>query len=377
MFDSLSEDKAKLREKFRKFVDNEIVPYAQKADEEEEYSKERINCVANQGYLGYTIPKNYGGIGADMITVGILNEEFGRGCSSMRSLLTVHGMVSIAISKWGTKEQKEKLLPRMAKGEIIGAFALTEPEAGSNAKGIKTTAVQDGDGYILNGKKKWITMGQVADMFLVFAKVEDKITSFLIDKETEGFSVKPIKGITGVRASMLAELTFENCRVPKENIVGRVGTGISHVALNCLDYGRYSIACGCVGIGQAALEESLAYSKEREQFGKKLMENQLIQEMIASMVVNVKAARLLCLNAGNLKDKGDPDSIMETWNAKYFASTMLGKITSDAVQIHGANGFLKGYSVERYYRDSKINEVIEGSTQIHESLIAKNAFRSF
>ncbi len=361
---------------FQVFVDEEIVPYAAKNDLEERIPPEVIKKLADRGYLGSMIPKEYGGMDMDMITIGLLNEEVGRGCSSVRGLLTVHGMVALAILRWGTKEQREYWLPQMASGEIIGAFGLTEPNVGSDAKSIETAAVYEAGSYILNGRKKWTTMGQIADIYLIFAKCEDKPTAFIVEKGSSGFSASPITGLIGSRASMIAELFMEDCRIPEKNLVGRIGTGLSHVALFSLDYGRYTIAWGCVGLGQACLDESLKYSRKRKQFGGPLRQNQLIQKMITEMVVNIKAARLMCLNAGYLKEIGDPDSIMETWNAKYFASTVINKIASDAVQIHGANGCCREYPVERYYRDARVNEIIEGTTQMHEVLIATNAFRN-
>ena len=328
------------------------------------------------GYLGALLPEAYGGREMNMVSLAMMHEEFGQGCSSLRSLLTVHGMAALAVLKWGTAEQREYWLKKLATGSAIGAFALTEPNVGSDAKSIETTAVLTDDGYILNGKKKWITFGQIADVFLFFAKLDGKPTSFLVEKNSPGLTIKPIGGLLGLRASGTAELNLVDCRIPKENLVGGPGFGLSHVALYSLDYGRYSIACGSVGIGQACLDECIHYSRKRKQFGEPLRQHQLIQKMITEMVVNVKAARLLCYHAGYLKDNGDPDSIMETWNAKYFASTMLDKITSDAVQIHGANGCSSEYPVERYYRDAKIMAIIEGTTQMHEVLIATNAFRN-
>ncbi len=372
----LTKDQLDNQEAFHTFATEEIAPYAAKNDLEERTPPELIEKLADRGYLGSMIPKEYGGLGMDLITIGLLNEEVGRACSSIRGLLTVHGMVALAILRWGTKEQREYWLPKMASGEIIGAFGLTEPNVGSDAKSVEATAVYADGKYILNGHKKWTTMGQVADIFLIFAKCEDKATAFIVERTRPGFSTNPITGLIGCRASMVAELFMDNCSIPETNIVGRVGTGLSHVALNSLDYGRYTVAWGCVGLGQACLEESLEYSRKRKQFGAPLRQNQLIQQMITEMVVDIKAARLLCLNAGYLKDVGDPDSIMETWNAKYFASKMVNKASNAAVQIHGANGCSREYPVERYYRDARINEIIEGTTQMHEVLIATNAFRN-
>lgn len=372
----LPEQKSR-RDEFKIFVDSEIIPFADQNDRDEYLSSEIIKKLAMTGYLGSMLPKQYGGTGMDMITVGLLNEEVGRGCSSVRSLLTVQGMVALAILKWGDQMQRERWLPRMAAGEVVAAFALTEPNVGSDAKSIETTAIEEGESYIINGTKKWTTMGQIADLFLVFADCNGKPSAFLVEKNSLGLSISPMKGLLGARASMIAELKLDNCRIPKENIVGSIGTGLSHVALNSLDYGRYTIAWGCVGLGQACLEASIKYVRKRKQFGEPLRQFQLIQKMVTEMVVNVGAARLMCFNAGYLKDVNDHNSIIETWNAKYFASSMVSKVAGDAVQIHGGNGCYREYPVERYYRDAKINEIIEGSSQIHEILIATNAFRQY
>lgn len=373
-----TDEQLKYKDEFRTFVDEHVVPYAAINDREEILRKEVIDALIEKSYLGTMISKEYEGLGLDMVTIGILNEELGRGCSATRSLITVHGMVALGIQKWASEELKRQWLPKLAKGEALGAFALSEPDAGSDAKSIKTSAELLNDGsYILNGTKKWITMGQIADIFIIFAKCNGAQTAFLVDKNTAGLKIKAINGLLGVRGSMLAEIELKDCIVPQSNILARVGSGLSHVALTCLDYGRYSIACGCVGIGQAALEESVKYSNSRVQFDDVIGKNQLILKMITEMVVNIKAARLLCYNAGYLKDVLDPDSIMETWNAKYFASNMLNKVVSDAVQIHGGNGCIKNYNVERFFRDGKINEIIEGSTQVHEILIGKNALKVY
>lgn len=361
---------------FREFVDDVVTPYAEKNDREERLDPELIERLKEKGYLGSMLPQEYGGMGLDWVTIGILNEEIGRGCSSLRSLLTVHGMVALALLRWGSDEQRSQWLPKMAAGEMIGAFALTEPGVGSDAKNVQSVAVASDHNYVINGHKKWITMGQLADIYLVFAQCEGKPTALLVERNTPGFTTTPITGMLGARASMLAELHLADCVIPEENLVGSVGTGLSHVALHCLDYGRYTVACGCVGLGQACLEQSVHYSRKRRQFGKALRENQLIQKMITGMTVNVKAARLLCYHSGYLKDVMDPDSIMETWTAKYFASKMVNQVASDAVQIHGANGCSRDYPVERYFRDARINEIIEGTSQMHEMLIALHTIRN-
>ncbi|MEH2262947.1 acyl-CoA dehydrogenase family protein [Nostoc sp.] len=362
---------------FRTFVNEEICPRASECDRNEFTPPEIIKKLAQHGFLGAILPEAFGGQAMDMITYGILNEEIGRGCSSVRSLLTVHNMVAHALCKWGSKYQKEYWLPKLASGQIIAAFALSEPNVGSDAKSVETTATLAGNAYILNGQKKWITYGQIADVFLVFTKCEDKPTAFLVEKNSAGLSVKPMSGILGVRASMSAELQFNNCQIPQENLVGKLGFGFSYIAATALDYGRYSVAWGCVGITQACLEACIKYTSERKQFGVYLKEHQLIRQMITQMIANVKAARLLCYQAGYLKEINDPNSIIETSIAKYFASITATKVANDAVQIHGGNGCSSEYPVERYLRDSKIMEIIEGSTQIQEITIADSGYQDY
>ncbi|MWV44656.1 acyl-CoA dehydrogenase [Paenibacillus sp. HJL G12] len=361
---------------FKLFSDEKIAPYAQQHDEEEQLCDQVLQSMRESDYLGSMIPKQYGGMELDTITIGLLNEEIGRGCASVRSLLTVHGMVALGIMRWGTETQRAYWLPRLAKGDTIGAFGLTEPNVGSDAKSVSTTASVEDDTYILNGVKKWITMGQIADVFLIMAQLDGKPTAFLMERNCPGLTIKPMRGLLGARASMIAELNMENCRIPVDNIIGSPGTGLSHVALSCLDYGRYTVSWGAIGTAQACLESSVDYVRKRKQFGRPLRDYQLIQKMITEMIVNIKASRLLCLKAGYLKDEGDPDSIMDTWTAKYFSSIMVNKVASDAVQIHGANGCSSDYPVERYFRDARINEIIEGTTQMHEILISTHGFRT-
>ncbi|NJM88200.1 MAG: acyl-CoA dehydrogenase [Hydrococcus sp. RU_2_2] len=373
----LTPQQKEAKSEFRTFVDREIIPLADRCDREEKTPPELIKKLAQKGYLGAVLPKEIGGRGMDAIAYGILNEEMGRGCSSLRSLLTVHNMVTHAIFKWGSKHQKEYWLPKLASGEKIAAFALSEPNVGSDAKSVETTATISGNSYILNGQKTWITYGQIADVFLVFARCEEKPSAFLVEKGSSGLSIVPIFGMLGVKASMLAELHFNNCFIPQENLVCRQGFGFSHVASSALDYGRYSVAWGCVGIAQACLEACIQYTNQRKQFDLYLKEHQLIRQMISDAIANIKAARLLCYQAGYLKDIGDPQSIVETSIAKYFASVMATKVANDAVQIHGGNGCSSEYSVQRYWRDSKIMEIIEGSTQIQQITIAESGYQEY
>ena len=357
------------RAEFRAFVAAEIAPHADLWDREGAIPRSLVDKLRERGYLGSNVPERFGGPARDMITYGLLTEEIGRGCSSVRSLLTVHDMVAHAILRWGSREQKERFLPRMARGEVLGALALSEPNAGSDAKAVETTAVDSDDGWVLDGRKKWTTFGQIADLFLVFAQCEGKPTAFLMERDAPGLTVKPLQGITGTRASMLAELDLQECRIPKEYLVGRVGFGVSHVAAAALEQGRYSVAWGSVGIGQACLGACRRYTAERRQFGVPLADHQLIRALLTDMTVDIHAARLLCLRAGYLRDQGDPGAFAETMVAKYFASRVAVRAANDAVQIHGANGCSEDYPVGRYLRDAKVMEIIEGSTQIQQITI--------
>jgi glutaryl-CoA dehydrogenase (non-decarboxylating) len=362
-----------LRTAFREFADTRIVPHANAWDRAELMPVEMVRQLAAMGYLGAVLPAERGGAGFNMVEFGLLNEELGRGCSSLRSLLTVHSMVAITIWRWGTEAQKAQWLEKLGQGRAIAAFALTESEAGSDAREIRTEAVACGDDFLLSGHKKWITFAQVADLFLVFARSERGPCAFLLERNTPGLVISPVHGMLGTRASMMAELRLEQCRVPKQSLVGAPGYGLSHVASSALDCGRYSVAWGCVGIAQACLESCLRYTGRRKQFGALLRDHQLVQRMIAQVVVGVRAARLLCYHAGQLKDAGDPASMIETSIAKYFACTTAANIARDAVQIHGANGCSNEYPAERFYRDAKIMEIIEGSNEIQEITIAQSA----
>jgi len=365
------------QESFRAFLDKEIAPYVDQYDREECVPPETIKKLADVGYLGAIIPKEYGGQGIDAITFGLLCEEIGRCSAALLSLLTVHSMVSHTILRWGTPSQKTNWLPKLATGETLGAFGLTEPNVGSDAKSVESTAVLSNHSYILTGEKKWISFGQVANLFLIFAQSDGKPSAFLVERNRPGFSVEPITGLLGFRAAMLATLRLKDCQIPENNLVGKVGFGFSHVAGTALDQGRYCVGWGCVGLAQACLEACLTYTSERKQFGAYLKGHQLIQQMIAEMITNIKAARLLCYHASYLKEKGDPSLIMETSIAKYFASRMVSKVADDALQIHGANGCSSEYPVQRYLRDAKIMEIIEGSTQMQQIIIAKYGYQQF
>jgi hypothetical protein len=361
---------------FRAFVQQEIAPRANQYDREGSTPPDLIEKVARAGYLGALLPEEYAGAGMDMITFGLLAEELGRGCSSLRSLLTVHSMVAYAILRWGSQHLRSRWLPAMAAGEVLAAFGLSEPNAGSDAQSIETAATRCGEEYILNGVKKWTTYGQIADLYLIFARYEGRVSAFLVERHTPGLEIVPLHGMLGTQASMLAELHLQDCRIPQTHLVGGRGFGLASVATSALDIGRYTVAWGCVGIAQACLDASLHYAGTRRQFGAYLREHQLIQQMLANMLTGVHAARLLCYRAGRLKDEGDPETVMATWMAKYFASLAASQAARDAVQIHGANGCSQDYDVQRYLRDTIVMEIIEGSTQLQQITLAGYAYQT-
>ena len=365
------------RLRFREFAEREIKPFANDFDRRQYLPTDLIRKLADQKFLGASLPAQWGGTGLDAISYGLLHEEIGKACSSVRSLLTVHHMVAHAILRWGTDQQRSHWLPRLGNGETIAAFGLSEPNVGSDAEHVETTASSAGDHYVVNGVKKWITGGQLANLFLVFANCDEKPAAFLIEKNSPGLSVQPIDGLLGVRASMLATVALNDCQVPRENVLGKPGFGFSHVATSALQEGRYSVAWGCVGIAQGCLEACLQYTSQRQQFGSLLKEHQLIRRMISDMMSNVKAARLLCIQAGSSKEQSAPNAFVDTMMAKYFAARIAASSASDAVQIHGANGCSDEYPVARYFRDAKIMEIIEGSNEIQQLKIAEYGYYNF
>lgn len=366
-----------LRKEFIAFVDAELLHQANTYDKQGEIPESLIQKLAAQGYLGATIPEAYGGRGMDQLSYGLLNEEIGRACSSTRSLITVHSSLTAeTILRWGTKEQKERWLPLLAKGEKIAAFGLSEPGAGSDVAGITTAYTEKDGAYILNGQKKWITFAQRADLLVIIAQGEKGMAAFLVERDNPGLTIKPLDGILGTRASMIGEIFLKDCVVGSENLLGRKGWGLQQIVSTALDNGRYSVACGSLGIARACLEDSISYVKTRSQFGQLLKEHQLIKQKITNMVTEVKAATLLCRNAGYLRDKKDPDSLIQTTMAKYHASRVANVIAGDAVQLHGAMGCHDSISIQRYFRDAKIMEIIEGSTEIQQILIADHSIAS-
>lgn len=370
----LSDAQREAQRGFRTFVDQYVAPFAEEHDRQQAMPQGLIKQVIDAGYLAGIIPTEYGGTAMDTVTWGLLCEEIGRGSASLLSLLTVHGMVAQAVLKWGTDSQRQKWLPKLASGELIGAFGLTEPNVGSDAGSIETTAVAEADGWRIDGRKRWISFGHSANLFLILAKADGKAAAFLVERGTEGFSTEPITGMLGFRSANIADVHLRGCRVPGDHLVGRIGFGFSHVASAALDHGRYCIAWGCLGLSQAALEACLDYTSTRTQFGALLKTHQLIQEMIADMFTQISAGRMLCYRAAYLKAQGDPKLIMETSIAKYFTSRLAVNVALDAVQIHGANGCSDAYPVQRYLRDAKVMEIIEGSNQMQQIIISKHGY---
>ena len=368
---SLEAYQAESQQEFRQFVDEAVAPFGNDFDQQGRIPEDLIQLIGKRGYLGMNIAAEYKGRGADAITTGLLLEQVGRGSCPLLSLLTVHGMVASAIGRWGSTSQKQKWLPLLAEGKAIGAFALSEPNTGSDAKNIQTVAVLDNGFYIINGLKKWMSFGLRADLFLVFVQCGGHSGALLVERGTPGLTVNPIREITVFQAAQIASLTFDECKVPEANLIGRLGFGFSHIVNSCLDFGRYCIAWGSTGLAQACLDASLAYAEKRMQFGKALKEHQLIQAMLTEMISNVKAARLLCYNAGYLRQTADSRMLVDTAIAKYFASRTAVAAAGDAVQIHGANGFSSEYPVHRYFREAKVMEIIEGSTQIQQIMISQ------
>jgi butyryl-CoA dehydrogenase len=372
----LNEQQKMIRNMVREFAEKEVAPLAAELDKKGEYPTKTLEKMAKLGLLGIIIPQQYGGAGLDTISYVTVVEEISRKCASTGVITSVHNSLAAwPIMKYGSDEQKKKYLPILARGEKIGAFAGTEPNAGSDLGAMKTTAVLKGHHYVINGDKTFITSGPMAGIIIVFA-VTDKnvgtkgLSAFIIENTFKGYKVGSIFDKLGINASQTSELLFENMEVPKENLLGKEGDGFK-IALSTLDGGRIGIAAQAVGIAQAALDESIAYSKQREQFGKPIAKFQAIQWMIADMATRIEAARFLVYNAAYTKDKGERYS-KEAAMAKLFASETAMEAVIKAVQIHGGYGYTKEYTVERLFRDAKITEIYEGTSEVQRMVISAN-----
>ncbi|MBZ4653367.1 MAG: acyl-CoA dehydrogenase domain protein [Peptococcaceae bacterium] len=375
----LTKKQEMFRTLFQEFAEKEVAPKAFEIDENGEFPWDTVKKMGKLGFLGLPFTKEYGGAGADTLTYIMAVEEISRACAATGVILSAH--VSLGchpIYQFGTPQQKEKYLVPMAKGELLGAFGLTEPNAGTDAAGQQTAAVLDGDAYILNGTKIFITNGGCADVYIVFAMTDPAkglkgISAFIVEKGTPGFTFGPKEHKMGIRASSTTELIFQDCRIPKENLLGKEGDGFK-IAMQTLDGGRIGIAAQALGIAQAALDECVRYTKERQQFNKPLSNFQAIQWMIADMATDIDAARFLVYRAAVLKDKKKPFS-KEAAMAKLFASEAAMKHTVKAVQIHGGYGYMKEYKVERLMRDAKITEIYEGTSEVQRMVIAGNTLK--
>jgi alkylation response protein AidB-like acyl-CoA dehydrogenase len=373
-FDLTSEQEM-VKKAAKEFADNEIMPGARERDRQEIFPRDLIREMAKLGFLGPTVPEKYGGMGLDYISEALIFEEVGRADSSIRTTLSVQvSLTELPILHFGTEEQKQKYLPKLATGEWIGCFGLTEPQAGSDAANQQTRAVKDGNEWVLNGRKIWISNGGIANLALVFAQTDPAlkhrgIATFLVETDTPGFSTQNIHNKLGLRSSNTAELILEDVRVPAENVLGEVGQGFK-IAMYALDQGRFGVASGCVGIIQGCIDASVKYAQEREAFGRPIAGFQLVQELIAEMVLDAEAARLLVYRAGYLKNKGMPNT-RETSLAKWYASEAAVKAALNAIQVHGGYGYSDEYPVERYLRDAKVATLYEGTTQIQKLIIGR------
>jgi len=375
----LNEQQKMIQKMVKEFAEKEVAPIADDLDKSAEFPSKTLQKMAKLGLLGIIIPSEYGGAGLDTISYVTVIEEISRKCASTGVITSVHNsLVSWPIMKYGNEAQKKKYLPILAKGEKIGAFAGTEPNAGSDLGAMQTTAVLKGDKYIINGDKTFITSGPKAGIIIVFA-VTDKeagskgISAFIVENDMKGFKVGSIFDKMGINANLVSELVFENMEVPKENLLGKEGDGFK-IALSALDGGRIGIAAQSVGIAQAALDESIEYAKQRQQFGRPIAKFQAIQWMIANMATNIEAARLLVFNAAHAKDTKDRFS-KEAAMAKLFASETAMEAVIKAVQIHGGYGYTKEYTVERLFRDAKITEIYEGTSEVQRMVIAGSLLR--
>lgn len=374
----LTEEQALLQSAVRDFAKNEVEPIAVKLDQDGIFPAEIMQKLAELDLAGIPYPSEYGGAGADYVSYALVIEELARACASTAVVLAVHTLAAAPIMQFGTPEQKNKFLPMLTAHKVLGAFALTEAGAGTDAGALTTTATLDGDYYVINGAKTFITNGDEAGLVILMAKTgpgegTKGISAFIVEKSVSDFAVGKHEDKMGMRASHTTELIFKNCRVPKENLLGTIGGGFK-IAMATLDGGRIAIGAQALGIAQACLDESVRYAKERKQFGRPIAANQAIQWMIADMAKDVMAARLLVYNAASLRDKGKSYS-MEAAIAKLFASEKAMQHAIKAVQIQGGYGYAKGSKVERLMRDAKVTEIYEGTSEVQRMVIAGIALR--
>lgn len=375
----LGQEYVLLRQMYRAFAENEVKPLAEEVDEEERFPVETVEKMKRFGFFGIPFPKEYGGAGADNLAYAMAVEELSKACGTTGVIVSAHTSLCAApIYEFGTEEQKQKFLVPLAKGEKIGAFGLTEPGAGTDAAGQQTRAVLDGDEYILDGSKIFITNAGYADTYIIMAMTDKSqgtrgISAFIVDAETPGFTVGKKEKKMGIRGSATCELIFENCRIPKENLLGKEGMGFK-IAMKTLDGGRIGIASQALGLAQGAIDETVSYVKERKQFGRPLSKFQNTQFQLADMETRTEAARLLVYKAARYKDAKKPFS-NEAAMAKLFASEAAMEVTTKAVQLHGGYGYTREYPVERMMRDAKITEIYEGTSEVQRMVVAAHLLK--
>ena len=380
---TLSKEHEMARSLFREFAEKEVKPLAIEVDETEEFPVETVKKMAKAGFLGIPIPKEYGGQGCDVLTYAMCVEELAKVCGTTSIIVSAHtSLCCDPILTYGTEEQKQKYLPDLASGRKIGAFGLTEPGAGTDAQGQQTKAVLDGDEWVLNGSKIFITNGKQADVYIVIAvtgtvekngRKSKEISAFIVEKGTPGFTFGTKEKKMGIRGSSTYELVFTDCRIPKENLLGQKGKGFG-IAMHTLDGGRIGVAAQALGIGEGALDRTVAYVKERKQFGRTIAQFQNTQFQLANMATQAQAAQLLVYRAARMKDQYAKDHktsySVEAAQAKLYAAEMAMDVTTKAVQLHGGYGYTREYEVERMMRDAKITEIYEGTSEVQRMVIS-------
>lgn len=371
----MSEKHRAVRRSVREFCERELLPIAKDIDQEARFPWEVVEKMGRLGYFGIQVPRELGGAGMDSVSYVIVIEEVSRVCGGLGLCVTVHNSVAVyPILAFGSDEQKHRWVPPLARGEKLGAFCLTEPNAGSDAAAIEATALRAGDHYVVNANKVLVTNGGVADICLIFARTDPEagrkgMSVIVAERGTAGFVAGDLEDLCGMRANPVSSIRLFDCRVPLDNLLGKEGMGL-RIALAALDTGRIGIAAQAVGIAQAAFEEAVRYAKQRRQFGVPIAKHQAVQIMIADMATQVEAARLMVYRAAVLRDQGKPFSQASAM-AKLNASEVASKVTDMAVQIHGGYGYSKSYPVERYYRDARVTRIYEGTSEIHRIVIAK------
>ncbi len=373
----LTDEQKLIQETAREFADKEILPRVRENDRAGRFDRELARRMGEMGYLGAPIAEEYGGRDLDYIGYGLIVEQIGRADSSARTVVSVvTSLVGGSIERWGTEEQKREWLPRLCSGESLGCFGLTEPDTGSDAANLRTRATKTDSGWSISGQKMWISLANFSDVALIFAQTDPEkkhrgLACFLVPTDSEGFTTQEIHGKLGLRSSDTAEISLDGVEVGDEALLGEVGDGFK-VAMSALDNGRYSVAAGCVGICDGCVDASVEYAKERKQFGVPLARFQLVQEMIADMILKRDASRMLVFRAGQLKDEKAPNT-METSVAKLYATESAVECANLAIQVHGGSGYVDDYPVERYLRDARVTTLYEGTSQIQKLIIGRLA----